>query len=717
MNTFIKRPFALIGFSLLFSCITIFFIPSGMLFCTTALLIALCAVLAFIKPFTAKYLTIFTCCFIVASISLNYFFSCVYYPSLQLDSQLVHIEGTADRYSSEDEGCRNVQIKNCEINGEKTSVYVDLYYFSETEISPYDTVSFDATVYAKDFSGKFEIHSLSDGIWLTAFASNAINVTKNKDFHIYSYIIKLSAALKEIIFTYLPYDSASIAVALLLGDKSFISSEFTENFRYSGVSHIFAVSGMHLTLWSALLFIVLKKRSKTKFVPNIIASLFVVFYIALTGFSPSVIRAGIMLLCVYLARVIRRSSDTLNSLGIATTLILLHNPLMAGNVSFLLSFFATVAICFASSEITSDITPYNFEDNYVKGKFKSITGNILTTLTVLFFTIPVSGFFFGCISLVSPISNLLCVLPAQFAMISSFAGIILSAFPIIAKPVFFIADFSISYITDITEKLSRADFALIPVTDTYIAVWYIFCVACVILTYLLFGKKLKHCVTALLCCCVVILTAGIANQHISKNDIDVYIPVGQNAPVCISASMGGETIFIGCSEDYKALQGVSSFMYMNAARKADYLFVVNPNTNTNAFTSTVRNISPENILSVADNLGDKENTLVSSFFAAELKDNLYLSVENSNNLTCVYFEINSNKFVYLPTPHADYSQLKNQYKYADYLICTGMIPENINTESYKNIIVISPQSATVLSLPENAVSTADGEIKITLKGD
>ena len=717
MNTFIKRPFALVGFSLLFSCITIFFIPSEILFYAAALLLAVCAVMAFIKPFTAKYLIIFTCCFIAASISLNYFYSCVYYPSLQLDSQLLHIEGTADGYSSEDEGCRNIKIKNCKINGEKTSLCIDLYYYSETEISPYDTVSVDAAVYAKDFSGKFEIHSLSDGVWLTAFASNSINVHKNNDFHIYSYITDLSVALKEIIFTYLSYDSASIAAALLLGDKSFISSEFTENFRYSGVSHIFAVSGMHLTLWSALLFIVLKKRAKTKFVPNIIASLFVVFYIALTGFSPSVIRAGIMLLCVYLARVIRRSSDTLNSLGIATTLILLHNPLMAGNVSFLLSLFATVAICFASSEITPDITPYNFEDNYVKSKFKSITGNILTTLTVLFFTIPVSGFFFGCISLVSLISNLLCALPAQFAMISSFAGLILSPFPLIAKPIFFIADFSISYITDITEKLSQTDFALIPVTDTYIAIWYVFCVVCVISTYFLFGKKIKHCITALLCCCALILTAGIVNQFVSKNDIDVYIPVGQNAPVCISASMGGTTIVIGCSDDYKALQGTSSFMYMNAARTADYLFVVKSKTTANEFNSTVRNISPENIISVADNLGDNKNTVVSNSFAAELKDNLYLSVENNNELTFVYFEINSNKFVYIPSPQADYTQLENQYKYADYLICTGMIPETINTENYKNIIVISPQSTAGLFLPENAVSTADGEIKITLKGD
>jgi len=715
LNTFIKRPFALIGFSLLFSSITIFLLPSEAHFYSVGLLIAFCAVLTFIKPFTAKYLIIFTFCFIVSSLTINYFYRCVYNPSLQLDSQLVHIEGTATGYSSENENCRFVTVKNCEINGNATSLCVELYYYSDLEISPYDTVSFDATLYKKDLSGKFEAHALSEKVWFTAFASNRISVHKNGDFHIYRYIIDLSEHLKEILFTFLPFDSASVAAALLLGDKSFVPEEFTDNFRYSGVSHIFAVSGMHLSLWSALLFIVLRKRSKTKFIPNIIASLFVVFYIALTGFSPSVIRAGIMLLFVYLSRVLRRTSDTLNSLGLAITLILIHNPLMAGNVSFLLSLLATAAICFASSEITSDITPYNFEDNYIKGKFKSITGSILTTLTVLFFTIPVSGFFFGCISLVSPISNLLCSLPAQFAMISSFLGIIVSPFPTIARYIFFIADFCISYITDITGKLAQADFTLIPVTATYITVWYVFCVISVLLTYFFFGKKLKRCVTVLLCCCVLVITAGIVNQFISRNDINVYIPQGENAPVCISASMGANTILIGCSEDYKAIQGVNSFMYMNASRSADYLFVTDEKTTTEEFNETVKIISPENIITVNETFGNA--ALITNSFTAEIQDNFYLSFENNKVFSVVYFEINSYKFVYCLNPFANYTALEAQCKNADYLICTRNIPDTINAENYKNIIVISPKSAVELSLPENAVSTADGEIRIRLKGD
>ena len=241
MNTYIKRPFALIGFSLLFSAITIFFIPFETHFYAAVLLIAVCAVLCLAKPFSAKYLLIFTCCFIVSSLSLGYFYNCVYYPSLALDSQIVHIEGTADGYSSADENCSYIKIKNCEINGKKTSLCIDLYYYSDIEISPYDTVSVDATVYADDLSGKFEAHKLSEKVWLTAFASDRISVQKNNSFHIYRYIIDLSEHLKEILFTFLPFDSASVAAALLLGDKSFVPEEFTDNFRYSGVSHIFAV--------------------------------------------------------------------------------------------------------------------------------------------------------------------------------------------------------------------------------------------------------------------------------------------------------------------------------------------------------------------------------------------------------------------------------------------------------------------------------------------
>ncbi|MBR6646715.1 MAG: hypothetical protein IKL09_04280, partial [Clostridia bacterium] len=305
--------------------------------------------------------------------------------------------------------------------------------------------------------------------------------------------------------------------------------------------------------------------------------------------------------------------------------------------------------------------------------------------------------------------------PAQFAMISSFLGIIVSPFPTIARYIFFIADFCISYITDITGKLAQADFTLIPVTATYITVWYVFCVISVLLTYFFFGKKLKRCVTVLLCCCVLVITAGIVNQFISRNDINVYIPQGENAPVCISASMGANTILIGCSEDYKAIQGVNSFMYMNASRSADYLFVTDEKTTTEEFNETVKIISPENIITVNETFGNA--ALITNSFTAEIQDNFYLSFENNKVFSVVYFEINSYKFVYSLSPTEDYTHLPEQYKSTDYLICPGNIPDTLNTENYENIIVISPKSAHELSLPENAVSTADGEIRKTLKGD
>ncbi len=66
----------------------------------------------------------------------------------------------------------------------------------------------------------------------------------------------------------------------------------------------------------------LRARAKTKKWANLGAAAFVLFYAALTGFSPSVLRAGIMLLAVFGGRVLKKAADPLNSLGLAAALLL-----------------------------------------------------------------------------------------------------------------------------------------------------------------------------------------------------------------------------------------------------------------------------------------------------------------------------------------------------------------------------------------------------------
>lgn len=716
----IKRPFAFIGFSLVFSAIFLLLVEINTFIVIVTTFCLIVSALCCFKTYNAVYCVIFCCCFITMLLLISFFYKYTYNPSCLLDGQTVNLSATATEYSTQYDYYSCVTLKNCTINDVETNLCVDLYYYDNTQIKPMDNVICTVTFYTNTLKSKFTAHTLSNKVWLTAFADEQLSVNEFYGHHISKTIVELRESLKSVLFTYLPFDSAATANALLLGDTSFLSDAIKQNFRFCGISHIFAVSGMHLSLWSGIIFVFLKKRAQIKFLPNLAASAFVVFYIMLTGCSPSVIRSGIMLLCVYLARLIKRHADPLNSLGFSAFIILLQNPLMAGNISFLLSFFSTAGMIGIYPHIEDSLFSGVKQIGLLRQRIIKIIKDILMSLVVLFTTTPLSGFFFGCISLLSPLANLLCSFSAQITMVSAFIGLLLSPFPEVARVIFEISNVSASYILLLSEKLSEATFALVSVEDSYITVWYVLTFILLIFVYLKFEKKLSRCVIALLCSCVVILSVGTGNTFYSKNDVSVYIPsAGSLSPVCISTNLGETTLLLGTGNNYKALRNINSFMYKNAAKNLDCLLIVNSDsTNDNTIlTSVLSDFSPQTVFAPTSSEIENSDVIFTDSLRETVFDGLLISFEYKNCVSTVYFEIYGTSFLYLTTPSADYSEISEKYGRVDYLICCEEIYNSINTGNYQNIIILSDDTDEKTSLPQNAVSNANNDIKITLKGD
>lgn len=139
-------------------------------------------------------------------------------------------------------------------------------------------------------------------------------------------------------------DTASVMFAMLTGDRQAVRDETSDAFSAAGVSHLLAVSGLHvgilLSLLSALLF--LKKRFR--WLKLALITVFLLFYCCLTGFAPSILRASLMAFFLALTSALGWRYDPLNALGWAGTAILLVNPLRMFDLSFQLSFAATFGI-------------------------------------------------------------------------------------------------------------------------------------------------------------------------------------------------------------------------------------------------------------------------------------------------------------------------------------------------------------------------------------
>ncbi len=151
---------------------------------------------------------------------------------------------------------------------------------------------------------------------------------------------RLSAVLEE----HLSKNEAAIMQAVLLGERYNFPKHIRELCELCGVSHIFAISGLHLSTVAFLIFLFLKMLPIPRKGQYLSTIFLLTFYAFLTGGRPSVIRAAIMINVFLVSFIIERETDSINTLGLAALLILLMNPLNLFDVGFQLSFVSVFSI-------------------------------------------------------------------------------------------------------------------------------------------------------------------------------------------------------------------------------------------------------------------------------------------------------------------------------------------------------------------------------------
>ena len=160
--------------------------------------------------------------------------------------------------------------------------------------------------------------------------------------------LRWSDALCQRICTILPQKYAGFLCAAVLGQRQYLLDGQYETLQNIGVSHLLAVSGIHLNLLTSLLGWFLPRRK-----PRLSAAVtigFLLFYLCLTGMNPSVVRAGIMLILSRMAGIFAREKDSANSLFFALWLMLIGNPFLLASVAFQYS-----AVCSFGVEILSPL--------------------------------------------------------------------------------------------------------------------------------------------------------------------------------------------------------------------------------------------------------------------------------------------------------------------------------------------------------------------------
>jgi competence protein ComEC len=226
---------------------------------------------------------------------------------------------------------------------------------------------------------------------------------------VYAGILSLKNKLRESIYQNLSPPQGSVLAAMILGDKRQISDEWKDKLNYAGLRHLTAISGMHVAILSVILMSFLLGLGFWRKDAFYVSMILIFLFIAMTGFQPSAVRAGIMGGFFLFSQYVGRQNQSLRAVVFAAGLMLVHNPLLLRlDVGFQLSFMAMLGIIYF-------LPVFQFYLRRIPDFFN--LKNVLTmTLSAQVFTLPILIHNFGYFSLVSPVTNILVVPLLPFIM-------------------------------------------------------------------------------------------------------------------------------------------------------------------------------------------------------------------------------------------------------------------------------------------------------------
>ena len=346
-----------------------------------------------------------------------------------------------------------------------------------------------------------------------------------------------------------PEDTLAFARALLLGDSTKLTYETDTAFKVSGIRHVIAVSGLHVAILFSLVFTLAGKRRVMTAVLGIPA---LILFAAVAGFTPSVVRACIMQGLMILALLVNREYDSPTALGFAVLAILTANPTTVTSVSFQLSVGCMVGIFLFSGKIHN----YLLQDKrFGKAKGNSLKERILrwgatsvsVSLSAMVVTTPLSACYFGMVSIVGTLTNILTLWIISFIFYGIIGACVAGLIWLpLGKVIAVCISTPIRYVVGVAKFLSSFDFSAVYTCSIYVVIWLVFSYA--LLTLFLLCRKKQPRVFA---CCIIfgLIISGWASWLEPR--LDDYrvtvLDVGQGQSILIQHQ--GKNYLIDCGGD------------------------------------------------------------------------------------------------------------------------------------------------------------------------
>lgn len=487
------------------------------------------------------------------------------------------------------------------------------------------------------------------------------------------------------------YKDSTYLYAFILGKTELISDEVLTSYRENGISHLFALSGLHVSIFSSILLFILKKLRFKEILNYVLIFIFLLLFSFITGFSPSILRATLLFFLLGINKVFYLNIRTLDILYLVFIILVIINPFIIYNLSFILSFTAAFFLIFSSDLLKGR--------NYFVSLFK-------VSLLSYFASLPLSIYYFGYTNLLGTILNLV------FVPLVSFVVFPLTLLTFIISKFYSILNIT----TNLLESLSLLfnKFKII-IYFPKIYLIFVFIYLSILMLYIKFKKKI--CLYLI----IVLLIFFKIRPYMDNNTYIYYIDVGQGDSILVVTPHLNKTILIDTggivsfNENYKSnivKNKTIPFFRRIGINKVDYLFLTHgdydhageANELLSNFCVKKVFINKGNINNIEKKINNKEVLMLKNFVIDNIKVNsLNNNVFNNENddSTILLFNIYDYKFLFM----GDASIKTEEYLLNNYILPNVDILKVGHHGSYTStstdfINVIKPKYS-VISVGEN----------------
>ena len=387
----------------------------------------------------------------------------------------------------------------------------------------------------------------SKNVFVTCSAGDAETVSGEK----ISVFKKINRFFENAFYEKMSERGANFASAVFLGNREKAEPNVKLAFKRSGLSHILALSGLHLAIVSLGIDFLLRRAGLNKKIRLILTVISVVSFALITGLSASVFRSAIMLVVFYAAQFFGEKNDSLTALVFALAVIICVRPYSVWDSGFLMSFSATLGLVLFSDVLTPKFAAMKRE-NYSKPKkiLRGIVSYFVGLLSVgviaTAFTLPITYFAFGGVSLISALANIIVIPMIQLLLYLLLIFCVVCKIPFISDGAAFICDGLISAAEKTTGLFSSIKGVYVSVRYPFTP--YILAAFAVTVLLIIVIPKIKKvyifAATAALC----VVFAACLGIYSSATANDVYaVCVNEKSNDAVGVVYRGENVVIDVS--------------------------------------------------------------------------------------------------------------------------------------------------------------------------